>query len=119
VTDPEPGVADASRRTWLALERTWLAWWRTGIAAGAVALGVGRFLPSITHGAQWPYRVLGIGYGLLSVAILLVGAARQRSAAEALRRGEWEQVSSVLVTRLTACAIALSIAAVAVVAAGF
>ena len=72
-TSPEP--SDVSRRTWLAAERTWLAWWRTGIAVGAVAIAVGRFLPGLTHGVRWPFRVLGLGYGVLSIAILLVGRA--------------------------------------------
>ncbi|HMD57871.1 MAG TPA: DUF202 domain-containing protein [Solirubrobacteraceae bacterium] len=114
--DTEPGLADASRRTWLAAERTWLAWWRSGIGVGAVALAVGRFLPGLTNGARWPFRVLGIGYGVLSVAILLVGASRQRRAASALRRGSFEGLSSELVGWLTAGAIALSIVAMILIA---
>jgi uncharacterized membrane protein YidH (DUF202 family) len=101
----EPGAA----------ERTWLAWWRAGIAAGAVALAVGRFLPGLTSGARWPYRLLGIGYGLLSVVILLVGAIRQRRATAALRRGSFEQLSPPLVDWLTAGGVVLSIAAVLLV----
>jgi putative membrane protein len=114
--EPDRSVVDASRRTWLAAERTWLAWWRTGIATGAVALAVGRVLPALTHGARWPYRILGIGYGLLSVAILLIGARRQHRASSALRRGVFEELNPPLVTWLTACAVGLSVVAVILVA---
>lgn len=106
---------DVTRRTWLAAERTWLAWWRTGIAASALAIGIGRFLPEATHGARWPFRLLGIAYALLAVAILLVGARRQRRTAGALRRGTYAELSSLLVMWLTAIAVALSVAAVALV----
>ncbi len=68
--------ADASRRTWLAAERTWLAWWRTGIGAAALAIAIGRLLPGLTGAARWPFRVLGLGYGVLAVAVLVVGAIR-------------------------------------------
>ena len=107
-----PEASDISRRTWLAAERTWLAWWRSGIAVGAVALAVGRFLPGLTTGARWPFRLLGIGYGILSVVILLVGALRQRRASAALRRGSFEQLNPSLVDWLTAAGIGLSVAAV-------
>ena len=66
------------RRTSLAAERTWLAWWRTALAASAGALGVGRLAPELLNVAAWPYIVLGTCYGLLAIALLLAGAARQR-----------------------------------------
>jgi putative membrane protein len=111
-----PATVDASRRTWLAAERTWLAWWRTGIAAAALAIGVGRIAPAITHGARWPYRVVGIGYGLLAVAALVIGAIRQRTTADALRRGSYAELSTGVVMWLTASAVLLSAGAVALVA---
>jgi inner membrane protein YidH len=116
VPDAAPDSSDVTRRTWLAAERTWLAWWRSGIAVGAVAIAVGRFLPELTHGARWPYRVLGIGYGLLSVAVLLIGAHRQRRAGSALRRGSFEELMPPMVTWLTASAVLLSIGAMVLVA---
>jgi putative membrane protein len=118
---PEPGrgdpqASDVTRRTWLAAERTWLSWWRTGIASAAVGIAVGRLLPEVTHGARWPFRALGIAYGLLAVAVLLVGAVRQQRTAEALRRGSYDELSSPLVMWLTAVAVALSVGGVALVA---
>ena len=110
---------DVTRRTWLAAERTWLAWWRTGIGAAAVAIAVGRLVPGATHGARWPFQVLGVGYGLVAVAALIAGAIRQRRTAEALRRGSYEALSSPLLMWLTAAAVLLSIGTVALVAVRF
>jgi putative membrane protein len=115
-TDSDPRLSDVTRRTWLAAERTWLAWWRTGVAVGAVGLAVGRFLPELTHRARWPFRLLGIAYAVLSVAILLIGADRQRRAAAALRRGSFDELSSPLVAWLTAGAVALSVVSIVLVA---
>ena len=116
VSSPGPESEDVSRRTWLAAERTWLAWWRTGIAVGAVAIAVGRFLPAAAHGAHWPFRLIGIGYGGLSVVILLVGAVRQRRTGEALRRGSFDELTTPLVAWLTAGGIVLAVAAMVLVA---
>ena len=121
---PEPDVPpaqadDVTRRTWLAAERTWLAWWRTGLGAAAVGLAVGRLVPGVTHGARWPFRVIGIGYGALAIAALIAGAIRQRRTAEALRRGSYEALSSPLVMWLTAAAVLLSVGTVALIAVRF
>jgi inner membrane protein YidH len=111
-----PQNSDVTRRTWLAAERTWLAWWRTGIGASAVAIGVGRIVPELTHGARWPWRALGIAYGLIAVAVLVLGAVRQQRTAEALRRGSYNELSSPLVMYLTAAAVVVSLGAVVLVA---
>ena len=110
---------EASRRTWLAAERTWLAWWRTGLAAAVAAIAVGRLLPILTHGSRWPFRVLGIGYGLLAIAALVAGARRQRRTADALRRGSYEELSSTLVMWLTAGAVLLAVVAVVLISISF
>jgi inner membrane protein YidH len=107
---------DVTRRTWLAAERTWLAWWRTGIAVAAVAIAIGRFLPGLAGGTQWPYRILGLGYGALGIAILVIGAVRQRSASLGLERGEYAPLSSPVVMWMTAGAIVLALATMLLVA---
>jgi inner membrane protein YidH len=111
-----PQDSDVTRRTWLAAERTWLAWWRTGIGASAVAVGVGRIVPELTHGARWPFRVLGIAYGLIAITVLVLGAVRQQRTNEALRRGSYSELSSPTVMWLTAGAVAVSLGAVVLVA---
>jgi putative membrane protein len=115
---PVPG-GDVTRRTWLAAERTWLAWWRTGLATAGIALAIGRLLPGVIGGTRWPYRALGLGYAMLSVAVLLIGGRRQLRASHALRRGEFEELSSPLVMWLTAAAVLLSTGTLIVVLAAF
>ena len=111
-----PQNSDVTRRTWLAAERTWLAWWRTGIGASAVAIVVGRILPELTHGARWPFRVLGIAYGAIAVAVLVIGAVRQQRTNEALRRGSYSELSSPTVLYLTAAAVVVSLGSIIVIA---
>ena len=106
---PQARDTDVTRRTWLAAERTWLAWWRTGIAAAALSVGVGRLLPGLAGGALWPRRLLGLGYALPAIGVILNGASRQRHGAEALRRGGFDPVSTSTVGALTAAAILLAI----------
>lgn len=114
-----PPDAEVSRRTWLAAERTWLAWWRTGLGAAALAIAVGRLLPGLTGGARWPLRLMGVGYAALAVAVLALGATRQRRAAEALRRGGYDELSPAIVMWLTAAAVVLATATLAVVLVSF
>jgi len=113
---PSGAGEDVTRRTWLAAERTWLAWWRTGLAVSAVALAVGRLLPGITSGARWPSRVLGLGYALLAVGVFVIGAARQRGTADALRRGSLEELPWRVVSIFTAISVALAAGTFAVIA---
>jgi len=112
---PSGAGEDVTRRTWLAAERTWLAWWRTGLAVSAVALAVGRLLPGITSGARWPSRVLGLGYALLAVGVFVIGAARQRGTAEALRRGSLDELPWRTVSMFTAASIVLAAGTVVVI----
>src|ERR1700754_22979 len=84
----KPGDPGAASRTGMAAERTWLAWWRTALGATAGALGVGRLAPEALHVAPAPYIILGCGYGVLAISLLIVGAFRQRDLARAVARGE-------------------------------
>lgn len=78
MSEREPRAEDASRRTYLANERTLLAWWRTGLAAFAVAIGIGRFVPALLHVSASPFLTLGVGFGLLGLAFVVLGAWRDR-----------------------------------------
>jgi uncharacterized membrane protein YidH (DUF202 family) len=59
--------------------------------------------------------VLGIAYGLIAVAVLVIGAVRQQRTHDALRRGSYSELSSPTVLYLTAAAVILSLGAVALV----
>jgi uncharacterized membrane protein YidH (DUF202 family) len=112
----QASIGDGTRRTALAAERTWLAWWRTGLGALAVAIGVGRILPGLAGGPRWPLTLLGIGYGVLAVAILIIGALRQSRVAEALRAGAYTELSPTLVWSLTLGTIVLGLGTLLAVA---
>ena len=117
--DDFPGDVDASRRTWLAAERTWLAWWRTALGSAGVSIAVGRLLPSLTHGARWPFAILGVGYGVLAVTVLGIGAVRQRQTARELRRGGYSELPSSFILALTLGALLLALGTLVIVASGF
>ena len=110
-----PSNLDQERRTSLAAERTWLAWWRTGLAATVGALAVGRFAPQLLKVERWPYIVLGCGYAALAVALLIVGARRQRELEEALRTGSRVPLRFRTVGAFTIGGIALAVMTVVIV----
>ncbi len=113
---PEPG--SAVRRTYLASERTYLAWWRSGLAALALAVGVGRLVPELTSGPEWPWAVLGAGFGLLGVLAVVYGYWRQRQVTRAIVEQRFEPVDARVVTAMTAVAAALGVAVVVLIAVG-
>jgi putative membrane protein len=106
----EPRFPDASRRTYLANERTELAWWRTGLTALAVSLGVGRLIPELGHGPDWPYAVIGAGYAVLGTGFIVYGSWRERAVRLALQRGEFAYPDSRVFAALTTLAVLLGIA---------
>lgn len=126
IDEPPPRVphqafdqdGDASRRTWLASERTVLAWLRTGLTATAVALGVGKVVPDLrAGGTEWPFVVLGAGYGLLGVLIVVYGLWRGREVDRAIRAGHYLPLDSRAMWVVGALAIALGLLAAVVIVA--
>lgn len=99
----------------MAAERTWLAWWRSALAATAGALAVGRFAPQLLDVAPWPYVLLGCGYASLAIALLLVGAQRQRDLEHALRTGGHVPLRFRTVGWFTAGGVALAVMTVVLV----
>ncbi|HEY7074592.1 MAG TPA: DUF202 domain-containing protein [Solirubrobacteraceae bacterium] len=102
-------------RTAMAAERTWLAWWRTALAATAGALAVGRLAPQLLHTAPVPYVILGCGYAALAVALLVVGAGRQRALQRSLEHGEPATLSFAIIAAFSVAGAALAIATVVLV----
>jgi putative membrane protein len=126
IDEPPPGPArgtfdqdgDASRRTWLASERTVLAWLRTGLTATAVALGVGKVVPDLrAGGTEWPFVVLGAGYGVLGVAIVAYGLWLGREVDRAIREGRYLPLDSTAMWIVGGLAIALGLLAAIVIVA--
>ena len=109
---------DATRRTWLASERTVLAWLRTGLTATAVALGVGKVIPDLrSGGTSWPFVVLGAGYAVLGVIIVLYGLYRGREVDRAIRAGRWLALDDKAMWLVGALAVLLGIMAAIVIVA--
>ena len=114
-SDPPPPAADVVQRTSMAAERTWLAWWRTALTATAGSLAVGRLAPELLDVAPWPYVVLGAGYGGLAVALLVMGALRQRDLQRAVDAGSPAPLSFRLVTLFTVGGVLLALTTVVLV----
>ena len=112
---PAGGDPGAPQRTAMAAERTWLAWWRTALAATVGALGVGRLAPELLGVASWPYVVLGAGYGLMAIGLLLAGARRMRQLDSAVRSGEQVPLPFWLVALFTGGGVLLALTTIVLV----
>jgi putative membrane protein len=106
---------DATRRTRLAAERTYLAWWRSALASFAVAVAAGKLVPGLVEGPEWPFVLLGAGFGVVGVALVVLALVRHRSVEQALARGEYAPFGDRLALALTAAGIVLGVATVALV----
>ena len=81
----DQGLRDsAPRRTYLAAERTYLAWLRTGLGALGLGLAVGRLIPALIDSEHLAFALLGVGYSLLGVFLILFAGWRQRRVHRAL-----------------------------------
>jgi putative membrane protein len=89
---------------------------RSGLTAVAVGLGVAKLLPDLADaGVSWPYVLLGSGFCLLGILMMVVGVQRLREVSRALERGEFgplDEGTSLLLGMLT---IALAVATVAII----
>jgi putative membrane protein len=112
---PEPGVADATRRTRLANERTYLAWLRSALTALAVAVGAGKIVPGVTDVTRWPFELLGAGFAVLALVFIIGGARRFVRVEEALETGEFAPLTARTAVLLTAIATALGVATLVLV----
>lgn len=117
MAEPEPTAPDVAQRTSMAAERTWLAWWRTALAATVGAIGVGRLAPELLEVAAWPYVMLGVGYAVLAIGLLLAGAWRQRELQRALETGGSAPLSFQLVAVFTVGGVVLALTTIVLVAA--
>ena len=106
---------DASRRTRLAGERTMLAWLRTALTALAVGLAAGKIVPELTSGPRWPYAVVGGGFCVLGIALVLFGLYRGRQVERALDRGEYVRVDDRVGAALAAFLTLLALGTIAIV----
>ena len=115
----EPTVRDRSSgdetRSQLAAERTLLAWWRSGLAALAASLSVGRLAPAVLEVPTLPFVLLGIGFGVLSLAFTIYGTIRQQHVDREIPDGSFRAVDRGVVLSLTAAMCVLAVATIALV----
>jgi len=108
----DPGRDSAPRRTYLAAERTYLAWLRTGLASIGIAMAVGRLIPALIDASQVAFAVLGIGYALLGIFLILYAAASARRIHRALEEGrslpsDWAAILTTTVGALVLATITM------------
>jgi uncharacterized membrane protein YidH (DUF202 family) len=106
--------ADPTRRTYLAQERTLLAWWRTGLGTIAVAVAIGRLVPAVAKAPRAPFLWIGVGFGLLALAMIVFGAVRQREVTRSLAQGEYADLNPAIVLALTTVMAALTIGTIVI-----
>ena len=102
-------------RTELAHERTYLAWWRTGLAGIAAGFAIGRVLPEVVGGTNWPYVALGTALAACGLAAMVFGIVHYRELQAALREGRESHTGDAFVLALAAVGIAVGVASVLLV----
>jgi putative membrane protein len=111
----EPEVVDATRRTRLANERTYLAWLRSALTALAVAVGAGKIVPGVADVTKWPFELLGAGFAVLALVLILYGALRDVRVEEALEAGGFAPLEPRNALVLAAVAAVLGVATLVLV----
>ncbi|HEY6112545.1 MAG TPA: DUF202 domain-containing protein [Gaiellaceae bacterium] len=102
-------------RTQLAHERTYLAWWRTGLAGIAAGFGVGRVLPEVVGGTNWPYIALGTALAASGLAAMVYGVVHYRELQAALREAREPRTGEGFILALAVLGIAVGAASVLLV----
>jgi putative membrane protein len=102
-------------RTALAHERTYLAWWRTGLAGIAAGFAVGRVLPEVVGGTNWPYIALGTALTSTGLAAMVYGILHYRELQAALREGREPRAGEGFMLALAVVGIAVGAASVLLV----
>ena len=120
MAEPSPpvpvDVADiAVKQAVMAAERTWLAWWRSALVALAGALAVGRVTPQVLHVASWPYVLLGVGYGLIAIGMVIVGALRHERLARVTLTSADSNLDSRFIAAFSAAGVAVAACTLALI----
>jgi putative membrane protein len=112
---PRSEGGDGTRRTRLANERTYLAWLRSGFAAFAVSLGAGKVVPALTKSARWPYTILGAGFALVGIGLVLYGLRRQQAVERAISGGSYVKPNEKVVAALAVTIVLLGVVLLVIV----
>ena len=111
-----PGMASAEvQRMRLLHERTYLAWWRTGLAGIAAGFGVGRVLPDVLGGTNWPYVALGTALAAAGLTAMVYGIVHYRELQASLREEREPRTAEGFLLALAAVGIAVGAVSVLLV----
>ena len=80
-----------------------------------MGLGAGKIVPELTSGPRWPYAVVGGGFCILGLALVLFGLYRHRQVERALDRGEYARVDDRVAAVLAALLTLLALGTIALV----
>ncbi|HEY5387139.1 MAG TPA: DUF202 domain-containing protein [Thermoleophilia bacterium] len=108
----DPGRDSAPRRTYLAAERTYLAWLRSGLASIGIALAVGRLIPALIDASQTAFAVLGVGYAIMGMFLIIYAAASARRIHSALEEdrplpSDWAAILTTTIGALILAAVTM------------
>ena len=112
---PEHVASGEVHRTQLAVRCTYLAWWRTGLAGIAAGFAVGRVLPEVVGGTNWPYIALGTGLAASGRAAMVYGIVHYRELQAALREDREPHTGEGFVLALAAVGIVVGAVSVLLV----
>jgi hypothetical protein len=82
------------------------------VSAFAVAIGIGRLAPAVLHVSASPFMTLGVGFGLLGLALVVLGAWRDRTVGRQLAAGRFESLQGGIVSAITFALVVLGLGAV-------
>jgi inner membrane protein YidH len=101
----------------MAAERTYLAWLRTGLGALGVAIAVGRIVPVLIGGSHVAYALLGIGYAVLGIFLVVYAIVRAKRLDAALRAGTLLDLDWWALVTATVIGVVLAVATIVMVVA--
>jgi hypothetical protein len=80
-----------------------------------VCVTLGKIVPGISDVEDWPYQVVGAGFGLLGLGFIVVAHVRTRTVERAVDRGEFARMDSRLTFGLLVAGLALGVASILLV----
>jgi len=78
----------------------------------AVSVGVGRIVPGVAHVVSWPDLAIGVGYGVLGIAFMVIAQLRVRAVERAVDRGDFARLDDRVSFALLVAGIVLGAATI-------
>ena len=75
----------------------------------AVGLGPGKVIPTLTKADRWPYTLLGGGFALIGIGLVIYGLARKRAVESGILRGVDARTDQRVVAGLSVAVVFLGV----------